>query len=124
LTFVDVRYARDIDGCQCQQLRGSCRRVGWRDESLSRRRGRVGRDQRGEQTPDASGEVVADPAGLPKRLAGRAGDLPLQVLHAGRVEAVVAAAYGDDNVGGADQLVGPGLGDVAVQVDVTAPQRS
>ena len=50
-------------------------------------------------------------------LAGGVVELPVLVALAGVEGAGVAAAHGDDDIGGTDDLVGPGLGELVGDVD-------
>jgi len=87
-----------------------CHPAGWRSGHR--------RDvERGEEGADAVGDVVADGADGVEVLAGGVVELPVFVAFAGEVGAGVAAAHGDHDVGGADDLVGPGLGVFAGDVD-------
>ena len=66
-----------------------------------------------EQAADPLFDVVADRADRVDGLAGRVGQVPVLVALAGEERAGVAAAHRDDDVGGLDDLVGPGLGELA-----------
>ena len=62
-------------------------------------------------------DLVADGPDGVDALAGGVVELPVLVALAGEERAGVAAAHGDDDVGGPDDLVGPGLGVLAGDVD-------
>ena len=64
-----------------------------------------------EQGADAGGDVVADGFDALGRGEGRVSDRPVLVADAGDDRAHVAAAHGDDDIGGADRLVGKRLGE-------------
>ena len=57
-------------------------------------------------------DVVADGSDGGDVLAGGVVERPVFVALAGEDRAGVAAAHGDDDVGGLDDLVGPGLGEL------------
>ena len=65
-----------------------------------------------EECADAAFDLVADGSDGGGVLAGGVGEVPVFVALAGEDRAGVAAAH-DDDVGGADDLVGPGLGELA-----------
>src|SRR5690606_28325554 len=69
-----------------------------------------------EQGPDAGVDLVADGSDVVGGPVGRVGQLPVQVALAGVDGAGVAAAHGDHDVGGADGVVGEGLGELFRQV--------
>src|SRR4030095_6078768 len=71
----------------------------------------------GEELTDAPFDLVADGAGVFDGLAGGGVEDPVEVALAGEDGAGVAAAHGDDDVGGADDLVGPGFGEFSGDVD-------
>jgi len=71
-----------------------------------------GGDQRLQQVPDVVIDGVADLPHERERLAGGVGDRPVLVARAGIDRTGVAAAEGDDDVGGADHLVGQRLGEL------------
>jgi hypothetical protein len=72
---------------------------------------------------DAAFDLVADRADVRDVYACRAGQVPVFVAAAGEDGAGVAAAHGDDDVGGADDLVGPRLGVLAGDVDAALGHR-
>ena len=63
-----------------------------------------------EQAANALFDLVADRADRVDALAGGVGQFPVHVTLSGVEGAGVATAHGDDDVGGLDDLVGPGLG--------------
>ncbi len=70
-----------------------------------------------EQVPDAAFDLVPDDPYRLDVLAGGVVEDPFLIAFAGDDGAAVAAAHGDDDVGGADDLVGPRLGLLAGDVD-------
>ena len=70
----------------------------------------VGRDEFGEQVADAVVDVVADGADPLDGLSGGVVEFPVEVPFAGVNGAGDAAAHGDDDVGGPDDLVGKRFG--------------
>ena len=60
----------------------------------------------------ATFDGVADGPHRIDALTGRIGQFPVLVALAGEDRAGVTAAHGDDDVGGLDDLVGPGFGDI------------
>jgi hypothetical protein len=71
----------------------------------------VGRDvELGEEGEDASFDVVAKGSDGGDVEAGGVVEDPLFIAFAGEDWACVAAAHGDDDVGGTHDLVGPGFG--------------
>src|SRR6266498_5727202 len=71
----------------------------------------------GDEFLDAAAELLAQGADFVEWSPGGVGDVPVEVADAWHVGAGVAAAHGDDHVGGADQLGGPGLGRAGAGVD-------
>ena len=76
-----------------------------------------GHVQVGQQTVDAFFDVVADRADRVEALAGGVGEFPVFVAFSGEDGSGVAAAHGDDDVGGLHDFVGPGFGVFAGDVD-------
>ena len=76
-----------------------------------------------EEAADPLFDVVADRADRVDGLAGGIGQFPVLVPLSGEERAGVAAPHGDDDVGGLDDLVGPGLGELAGDVDVDLGHR-
>src|SRR5512145_462800 len=77
----------------------------------------------GEEVFDAAPDLVADGSDGGDVQAGRVVELPVVVALA-RVEgASVAAAHGDDDVSGADDLVGPWFGELTGDVDANLGHR-
>ena len=76
-----------------------------------------------EETADSFLDVVADRADGIDGLAGGVGQFPVLVSLAGEDGAGVAAAHGDDDVGGLHDLVGPGFGELAGDVDADFGHR-
>src|SRR5215207_11074567 len=74
-------------------------------------------DQLGQELADAGVDVVADAAHDLDGLAGRVREFPVLIALARIDRAGIPAAHGDDGVGGADELVAQGLGELAGQVD-------
>jgi hypothetical protein len=70
-----------------------------------------------EKLADPAFDLVADGADVFDCLAGGVVEDPVEVALAGEDGAGVAAAHGDHDVGGADDLVGPGFGELAGDVD-------
>src|SRR5689334_9878233 len=70
-----------------------------------------------EKAPDAAFDVVTDGPHRGHVEPGGVVDSPVEVAVAGEHGAGVAAAHGDDDVGGAHHLVGPRLGVLARDVD-------
>ena len=62
-------------------------------------------------------EVVSDGPHLVDGLVGGVVEFPVEVALTREHGAGVPASHGDDDVGGADDLVGPGLGDLGADVD-------
>src|SRR5690242_2041049 len=70
-----------------------------------------------EQVADAAFDLVADGPHRGQVEPGRVVDGPVEVAVAGEHGAGVPATHGDDHVGGPHDLVGPGLGVLACDVD-------
>jgi hypothetical protein len=80
-------------------------------------------DELAQQGLDAVVDVVADGADRVEVLAGGVGELPVGVAPAGEDGAGVAAARGDDDVGGFDGVGGELLGERRGQVDADLVHR-
>src|SRR5512144_2039311 len=100
--------------------------LGWRNRDMekpfwSRREGPLascggGRvDQLAEQPLHPPVDLVPDWANVLQRLAGGVVEFPVEVALAEVHGAGVAAAHGDDDVGGLDDVVGEGLGELLGQ---------
>src|SRR5262245_21533571 len=76
-----------------------------------------------EELADALFDFVADGPDLFDGLAGGIVEGPVLVAFAGEDRAGVAAAHGDDDVGGTDDLVGPRFGVFAGDVDTAFGHR-
>src|SRR5262249_37472847 len=77
----------------------------------------VGELEFGDEVADAPGDVLADVSHVGDVAAGWVGDVPVLVAFAGEDRAGVAAAHGDDHVGGPDDFVGPRFGELGADVD-------
>jgi methyltransferase (TIGR00027 family) len=71
-----------------------------------------GIDQFGQERLDPAVDLLDDGPHLLDRLAGRVGEVPVEVALAGMDRARVPAAHGDDHVGGAGDLVADGFGEL------------
>src|ERR1044072_2587220 len=70
-----------------------------------------------QELPDALFDLIADRSDRFDVLARGILELRVEVALAGEERARVAAAHGDDDVGGAHDLVGPRLGELVCDVD-------
>src|SRR4051812_561179 len=70
-----------------------------------------------EQAADALPDVVTNGSNGVKGLACRVGQFPVLVALSGEERAGVPAAHRDDDVGGLDHFLGPGLGKLAGDID-------
>ena len=75
------------------------------------------RDQFVDQRLDPLLDLVADPSDLLDGLPGWVGEVPIQVSFAGKHRAGVSAAHRDDDVGGHDDVVGEGLGELLREIE-------
>ncbi len=66
---------------------------------------------------DPSVDLVDDGPDLADRQAGRVGEFPIEITLAGEHWASVAAAHGDDHVGGQGDLGGERLGELLGRVE-------
>jgi hypothetical protein len=77
----------------------------------------AGRDQLAQELLDAGVDVVADAAHHLDRLAGRVLELPVLIALARIDRTGISTTHGDHHIGGPDEVIGQGLGQLPGEVD-------